>query len=78
MLKRIKREYLAVTDYASETIEFPACRKRRVEAAFDGGEVTSNGGALLLRQVDRRLGLTAAVAGALSDWRQRGKVSTGR
>ena len=63
-----------MTDCTSETIEFPACRKRRVEAAFDGGEVTSNGGALLLRQVDRRLGLTAAVAGALSDGRQRGKV----
>ncbi len=63
-----------MTDYTSEMMLFPACRKRRVEAAFDGGEVTSNGGALLLRQVDRRLGLTAAVAGALSDGRQRGKV----
>ncbi len=63
-----------MTDCTSETIEFPACRKRRVEAAFDGGEVTSNGGALLLRQADRRLGLTAAVAGGLSDVRQRGKV----
>ncbi len=63
-----------MTDCTSETMLFPACRKRRVEAAFDGGEVTSNGGALLLRQVDRRLGLTAAVAGALSDVRQRGKV----
>ena len=63
-----------MTDWTSETIEFPACRKRRVEAAFDGGEVTSNGGALLLRQADRRLGLTAAVAGALIDGRQRGKV----
>ena len=63
-----------MTDCTSKTIEFPACRKRRVEAAFDGGEVTSNGGALLLRQADRRLGLTAAVAGGLSDVRQRGKV----
>ncbi len=63
-----------MTYCTSGTIEFPACRKRRVEAAFDGGEVTSNGGALLLRQADRRLGLTASVAGALSDVRQRGKV----
>jgi hypothetical protein len=45
-----------------------------VEARFDGGEVTSNGGALLLRQADRRLGLTAAVAGRLRDDRQPGKV----
>ncbi len=63
-----------MTDCPSETIEFPACGKRRVAAAFDGGAVTSNGGALLLRQVDRRLGLTAAVAGALIDGRRRSKV----
>ena len=55
-------------------IEFPACCKRRVEARFDGGEVTSNGGVLLLRQADRMLGLTAAVARGLGDERQRGKV----
>ena len=53
---------------------FPACRRRRVEACFDGGEVTSNGGVLLLRQADRVLGLTAAVARRLGDERQPGKV----
>ena len=36
--------------------------------------MTSNGGALLLRQADRRLGLTAAVARRLGDPRQRGKL----
>ena len=39
-----------MTNCTSEAIQFPACRKRRVEAGFDGGEVTSNGGVLLLRQ----------------------------
>ncbi len=68
------RGSLAVTNCSSEGIVFPACRKRRVEARFDGGEVTSNGGVLLLRQADRLLGLTAAVARGLSDHRQRGKV----
>lgn len=58
----------------SEALLFPACRKRRVEARFDGGDVTSNGGVLLLRQADRLLGLTAAVAHGLPDDRQRGKV----
>jgi hypothetical protein len=56
---------------------FPACRKRRVEARFDGGEVTSNGGALLLRSTDRVLGLTRSVAAKLLDGRQRGKVRHG-
>ena len=44
-----------------------------MEAGFDGGWVTSNSGALLLREADRRLGLTAAVARCLGDRRQRGK-----
>ena len=55
-----------MTDCSSDKIEFPACRKRRVEADIAGGDVTSNGGALLLRQADRVLGLTAAVARGLS------------
>jgi hypothetical protein len=55
-------------------MEFPACRKRRIEADFCGGEVTSNGGVLLLRAADRLLGLTASVARRLVDARQAGKV----
>jgi hypothetical protein len=41
-----------------------------VEAHFGGGAVSSDGGVLLLRQVDRRLGLTARVAAALGDERR--------
>ena len=63
-----------MTNCTFETLLFPACRKRRVEARFDGGDVSSNGGVLLLRQADRVLGLTAAVARGLSDGRQGGKV----
>ena len=63
-----------MTDCTPEMILFPARRERRVEAGFDGGDVTSNGGALLLRQVDRVLGLTAAAARGLVDTRQPGKV----
>ena len=39
--------------------------------------MTSNGGALLLAQADRRLGLTAAVARRLDNPRQRGKRRRG-
>ena len=42
-----------------------------VEARFDGGQITSDGGSLLLRQADRYLGLTEAVARALPDPRRR-------
>ena len=66
-----------MTDCTRARIRFPACRGRRVEAGFDGGAVTSNGGALLLGEADRRLGLTAAVARRLGDRRQRGKLRHG-
>ena len=66
-----------MTDCSSDQPSFPPCRGRRVEAGFDGGAVTSNGGALLLRAADRRLGLTAAVARRLGDPRQRGKLRHG-
>lgn len=49
---------------------FPACRKRAVEVDFGGGNVSSDGGALLLRQAERRLGLLSQVAGSLDDPRR--------
>ena len=45
-----------------------------MEARFDGGAVTSDGGSLLLRQADRRLGLSATVVSRLEDERQPGKT----
>ena len=39
---------------------FPACKGRQLHVDFRGGAVTSDGGALLLRQVDRKLQLTGA------------------
>ena len=66
-----------MTDCTSLRFKFPACRKRRVTADFSGGEITSNGGVLLLRQADRLVGLTASVARRLVDGRQRGKVEHG-
>ncbi len=59
-----------MTNCTQESFYFPACRRRRVEANFKGGEISSDGGALLLRQVDRRLKLTTAIARALDDPRR--------
>ena len=55
-------------------MKFSSCRRRRVRVDFSGGSISSNAGALLLREVDRKLGLTAQVARALGDQRQRAKV----
>jgi hypothetical protein len=44
---------------------------------FGGGNITSNGGAVLLSAVDRRLGLLSGLARRLDDGRQAGKVEHG-
>ncbi|MBD8528227.1 transposase, partial [Pseudomarimonas arenosa] len=49
--------------------------RARIEAEFEGGDISSDaGGALLLRQVERRLGLLAAAAKCLPDDRDPNRV----
>jgi hypothetical protein len=48
---------------------FEAVERRSVVAGFDGGEITSNAGALLLGQVDRGLGLMRRFAECFTDRR---------
>ena len=55
-------------------IRFTSSKRRSVEGRFDGGEVSSDGGLIVMREVDRRLGLIKSVARRLSDKRQKGKV----
>src|SRR5215210_357724 len=50
-----------------ELFHFPSFDRRKIEAGFSGGEVSSDGGVMLLREVDRRLGLTGALDAALPD-----------
>lgn len=49
--------------------EFPALGRRKIEANFAGGQVSSDGGLMLLRQVDRWLGFTKQLDGILPDGR---------
>lgn len=50
-------------------LEFQGIGRRKVQADFDGGHVTSDGGALLLREMDTCLGLTKQVAQCFTDHR---------
>jgi len=54
-------------DCTQELFQFPSFDRRKIEASFTGGEVSSDGGVLLLRQADRRLGLVAALDAVLPD-----------
>ena len=56
-------------DCSAAQLHFEGFGKRQVVGAFDGGAVTSNAGAILLREADRALGLTAKVARCFSDGR---------
>jgi hypothetical protein len=55
-------------------VGFGKVGRRVVEAAFDGGDIGSEGGSMLLRQVDERIGLTRMAAAALGDKRRRASV----
>lgn len=60
-----------------EKIEFGKLGRRLIEADFSAGELSSDGGLLLLRQVDRRIGLSRAAAQALPDGRAPGRIRHG-
>ena len=57
-----------------EQLTFDFHHRKTVVADFDGGLISSDAGLLPLRQLDQRLGWTAAVAGILDDSRQAAKV----
>ena len=63
-----------MADGNRQRVLFSSGFSRRVEVAFDEPHATSDGGALLLKQLDRSLGLTAAMAAAMHDERCLGKV----
>jgi hypothetical protein len=58
-----------MTECNQEVFSFTAHFSRRVEARFTAGQVTSDGGALLLRQADRKINLLARLAACFSDGR---------
>jgi hypothetical protein len=62
------------TDCTAGQFAFEALGSRKVTAAFDGGAITSNAGALLLRRVDRRIGLSRRAAGCFSDGRDQNRI----
>ncbi len=57
------------TECTPAQFEFHALGRREVVGRFDGGRITSDGGGLLLREVDRRLGLMGRLAGCFIDHR---------
>ena len=65
-----------MTKCYQNAIHFSSVQRRKVEAEFSGGAITSNGGIPLLAEVDRHLGLTRSVSKYLGDARR--QASWGR
>ena len=55
-------------------MQFSDFGPRKVIAAFDGGEITSDAGVLLLRQCERRLRLSSRMAACFEDHRDGARV----
>ena len=63
---------------AEDTLFFPGLSPvegKQLQVAFDGGLQSSDGGVLLLREVDRKLGLAARLGGVIPDWRDPESIS---
>jgi hypothetical protein len=58
-----------LTDCNTGPLGFEGLGSRKVTASFDGGAITSNAGALLLRQTDRVIGLSRQAAACFRDAR---------
>ena len=56
------------------TLSFASISGRKIEADFDGGTTTSDGGALLLRQAESKIGIVDRIVGALCDRRHQSYI----
>jgi hypothetical protein len=58
-------------DCATSRMRFETPAKLALEAAFDGGRLTSDGGLTWLAEVDKELGVCQAMAKHIPEWRSR-------
>jgi hypothetical protein len=61
-------------DITKQGVLFKGLSKKVVVARFDQEHASSDGGAVLLKACDERLGISAAIAACFRDGRQQGKV----
>ncbi len=59
----------AMTEDTLLPFDLPAVSRNKVTADFAGGSISSDGGLVLLRAAERRLGLAEALAGCIREWR---------
>ena len=58
------------TDCKQTSLEFHSLNQRQVTGRFDGGAISSDGGGLLLREVEKRTGIVERFAACFTDYRE--------
>ncbi len=61
-----------MSDCATSKVRFETLTPLALEAAFDGGRLTSDGGLCWLAEADRELGLCETIASCVPEWRGSG------
>jgi Transposase DDE domain group 1 len=64
-----------MVDYNQQELELPGIDRRKLTVEFSGGDITSDGGCLLLRQVDQNLELMKRIASVIQDIRKQPYVT---
>ena len=64
-----------MSDHTTQSVLFPHLSSKAIVVQDDQAHTSSDGGAVLLKAVDERLGLTAALSAGLVDSRGPGKIS---
>ena len=63
-----------MTECIQSSFGFKACGSREIVARFDGGTISSDSGAFLLRETDQRLNLLPRLAGCFLDGRNQARI----
>ena len=63
-----------MTDTTPLPFALPAVARKKLTVAFDGGQLSSDGGLLLLREAERKLGIADRLAAAICDKRDASRI----
>src|SRR6266446_1811341 len=66
-----------MTDNTPLPFDLPSVRRKKLTVDFDGGNQSSDGGLLLLRQAERKLGVCRRLADAMPDRRDPDRIRHG-
>ncbi len=65
---------MTMTNCNKKNIQFSPYRGRKIETNFEGGDITSDGGILFLREIDQKLGFTKELANCIPDTRAQSHI----